>query len=161
MFNLPIKRTKTLKTSYKKPIAIKELETLATSAARSKHPNLPEYALAPRTFRDDTSNHLITCISNYITLQGGFASRINNQGTYRARLDRYTPGTSRKGLADVMGTYKGISLHIEVKIGRDQQSEHQHQIELDVKRSGGYYFIARNFTEFKNWFDNLTLFNHE
>ncbi len=138
---------------YQKPYSVKELEHLANEEARRKHPTCPH--LAPRTFRDDTSNGLTACIVNYIPLKGGFASRINNQGTFRAKLGRFTPSTSCKGLADVMATYKRLSLHIEIKIGQDRQSEYQRQVEAEVKRSGGYYFIARDFAEFKNWFDQL------
>jgi hypothetical protein len=149
-------KAKNREVQYQKSDAVKALERQATDDARLKHPTLPEYALAPRTFRDDTANGLTTCITHYITLCGGFASRINNQGTYRAKLGRYTLSTSRRGLADVMAVYKGFSLHIEVKIKRDVQSQHQRQVELDVNRSGGYYFIARDFTEFKEWFDSLS-----
>jgi hypothetical protein len=155
MLNLPTIESKPSKASYRKPEAVIELEQLATNAARLKHPTLPEHALLPRKYRDDTANFLTNCIVTYVTLNGGFASRINNTGTYRAKLGRYTPGTSRKGLADIMATYKGLSLNIEVKIGTDIQSEHQRQVELDVNRSGGHYFIARNFTDFRNWFDKL------
>jgi hypothetical protein len=151
----PTSIIKRAKSPYRKPEAVKKLEQLATEVARKEHLTLPKYALAPRTFRDDTANSLTTCIVTYITLQGGFASRINNQGTYNNKLRRYIPGTSRKGLADIMATYEGLSLHIEVKIGRDKQSIYQLQIEKDVIRSGGLYYLARNFTEFKTWFDKL------
>ena len=151
---LPHIQHKSPQAKYHKPEAVKELEHLATADARLKHPTLPAYALAPRKFRDNDANSLTTCIVTYITLMGGFASRINNQGTYRAKLGRYTPGTSRKGLADVMATYKGLSLHIEIKIGKDIQSDHQRQIESEVIRSGGFYYLARNFTNFREWFDS-------
>jgi hypothetical protein len=152
--NLDDIRPKLSKPPCRKPNSVKELEQLATSAARLKHPSLPLYALAPRTFRDDTANGLTACITSYISLMGGWASRINSQGTYRAKLGRYTPGTARRGLADIMGTYRATSLHIEVKIGQDRQSEAQKLVESEVTRSGGLYYIARNFSEFKDWFDN-------
>ena len=142
-------------TSYKKPEAVRELEFMANAEARKKHPNIrPEY-LAPRKFRDDSANSLTACIVEYITLKGGFASRINSTGIYRPKLGKYTPGTQKKGIADVLATYKGLSLHIEVKHGRDRQSEAQKRIESEVIRSGGYYYLARNFTDFKEWIDNI------
>lgn len=143
------------KAPFKKPEAIKSLEHKAMESARKKYPSHPEYVFAPRKFRDDTANGLTGCITSYIGLAGGFASRVNNGGVFDSRIRKFRPGTSRKGLADVMATYKGLSLHIKVKIGKDIQSEHQRQVELDVIMSGGYYFIALNYTEFKNWFDNL------
>jgi hypothetical protein len=91
----------------------------------------------------------------YIRLKGGFASRISNQGTFNRRLNKYIPGTSRKGLADVMATFRGLSLHIEVKYGRDVQSEAQKKIESEVLRAGAYYYIAKDFSSFKSWLDNI------
>jgi len=139
--------------NYRKPDSVKELERLANKAAMFKHPTCPH--LAPRKFRDDTSNGLTQCIVQYIVLCGGFATRINNQGTWSKKLNRFIPGTSRRGLADIMATYKGLSLHIEVKIGKDRQSSDQAVIESQVINAGGLYYLAKNFTDFKLWFDNL------
>ena len=152
--NLPttIQRKKS-KAPYRKPEAVKLLEAMADAEARRLHPTMP--FLAPRVYRDDSANGLTNCIVKYITLKGGFASRISNQGTFSRKLNRYIPGTSKKGLADIMATYKGLSLHVEVKYGRDVQNEVQKKIETEVNRSGGLYYIARNFTDFKIWFDSL------
>jgi hypothetical protein len=136
-------------------VAVKELEQLATIAAQKNHPTLPDYALAPRKFRDDTSNGLTKCITEYIRLSGGFASRVNNTGIYNPKLRKYIYSTSRRGLADIIATYKGFPLHIEVKIGKDRQSYYQRQVETEVTNSGGLYYLARNFTEFKEWFDKI------
>lgn len=157
MFTLPEIQKKKPKSAYKKPDSVKELERLANEAARIRYPNHPDYAFAPRKFRDDTANSLTSCIVKYITFKNGFASRISNQGTYNCKLRKYIPSTSRKGLPDIMATYQGKSLHIEVKIGRDKQSEAQIKIESEVTRSGGLYYLARNFTDFKTWFDSLEM----
>lgn len=138
---------------YRKPQAVRELEKLADAEAHSQHPTMPHLAL--RRYRDNTANGLTVCIVKYITLKRGFASRINSTGIFRPQLGKYTSGTQKNGIADIISTYKGKSLHIEVKHGRDVQSEAQKKIELEVTRSGGVYFIARNFTQFKQWFDNL------
>jgi hypothetical protein len=149
-----IKR-KLAKAPYRKSEAVRELERLATDAARLKHPTLPEHALAPRKFRDDSANDLTGCITTYISFKGGFASRVNNGGIFDSRSRKYRPGTSRKGLPDILATYKGQSLFIEVKIGRDKQSIFQKEIQIIQVRAGGHYYIAKNFTDFKFWFDNL------
>ena len=67
----------------------------------------------------------------------------------------YTKGTQKRGMADIMATFRGLSLHIEVKHGRDVQSEAQKRIESEVIRSGGLYYVAHNFTDFKIWFDTI------
>jgi hypothetical protein len=152
---LPETKRKKPKPPYRKPETVKVLERMADEAARKKHPGVPEHVLAPRKYRDDSANALTKCIVDYITLSGGFATRINSTGVFDTRLQRYRPGTTKKGIADIMGTCQGISLHIEVKSGNDRQSEAQKKIQSEVELSGGLYYIARNFTDFKLWFDNV------
>ena len=140
-------------TRYKKSDAVKDLERMADAEARRRHPTMPY--LAPRKFRDDSANSLTTCIVKYIELRGGFASRVSNQGTFSRKLNKYIPSTAKRGLPDIIATYQGLSLHVEVKAGRDRQSEHQKAVEFAVNGAGGRYFVAHNFTEFKQWIDKL------
>ena len=58
-----------------------------------------------------------------------------------------------KGTADISATIKSLSVKIEVKIGNDRQSEEQKQYEQSIKNAGGYYFIAKDFESFYNWYD--------
>jgi len=146
-------KRKTRKPVYKKSEAVRELERLATAEAKAKHPG--NLYIINRTFRDDRANNLTRCVVEYIRLKGGFASRINVQGTFNRQLNKYIPSTSRRGLADIMGTFRGKSLHVEIKVGKDKQSEDQKKVEAEVTRSGGLYFIARDFKSFKQWFDKL------
>lgn len=141
------------KSRYIKPAAVKELEAMATASAKAKHPGNPY--IIDRTFRDDQANDLTRCVVEYIRLRGGFASRISVQGTFNRRLNKYIPSTSRKGLPDVMAVFRGFPLHIEIKIGKDRQSEDQKKVEAEVTRSGGKYFICRDFESFYNWFNQL------
>jgi len=139
---------------YVKPAAIKELEQMATAAAREKHPNIPEYALAPRKFRDDRANELTKCIVEYIKLKKGFATRLNSTGIYRNDIKKFVPNTQRKGMPDVFGLMEGKTLFIEVKIGNDRMSLAQLKVKNEAEANGAYYHIARNFTDFKNWIEN-------
>jgi hypothetical protein len=149
----PEVKNKKPKPAYRKPEAVKELERMADAEARRLHPTCPH--LAPRTFRDDSANNLTKCITAYLGLNGAFVSRVNNTGIYDRRLNRYRPGTSRKGLPDIIATYRGKSLMIEVKYGRDRMSEHQTKIMKEQEQSGGLWFTAHDFTEFKEWFDRI------
>jgi len=144
---------KVKKAPYRKPEAVRELERMANEEARQKHPTCPH--LAPRTFRDDGANNLTKCITTYLRLKGAFVSRLNNGGIYDYRLKKYRPGTNRRGLPDVIATYEGKSIFVEVKHGRDRMSEHQERIRQEQEQSGGLWFTAHNFTEFKIWFDNI------
>lgn len=141
------------KPAYRKPEAVKKLEHMADAEARQLHPTCPH--LAPRTFRDDTANSLTKCIVDYLRLKGAFSSRLNNTGIFDKRLNRYRPGTSRKGLPDIISTYQNKSIFIEVKAGKDRMSEAQEKIRQEQNRSGGLFFVAHNFTEFKQWIDSL------
>jgi len=142
------------KAPYQKPESIKELERLADAAAHKRFPNHPPGVLAPRRYRDDTANELTKAITAYLRLKGAFVSRLNNGGVYDRRLNRYRPGTNRKGLPDILATYQGKSLFIEVKM-RDRMSKDQERIREEQTASGGYWFTAHNLTEFITWFDNL------
>jgi hypothetical protein len=126
---------------------------MADAEARLLHPTCPH--LAPRLYRDDTANGLTACIVKYITLKGGFASRINSTGVYDKRLQKYRSGTQKKGIADIICTLGGKSLMVEVKHRKDTQSEAQKKIQAEQTSSGGVYFVAHNFTEFKLWFDMI------
>ena len=154
MVNLPpIPPRKKPRPAYKKPEAVRELEQLADEQARRDHPSMRPEHLAPRKYRDDTANGLTKCINHYLKLKGAFSSRVNNQGVYRD--GRYTRSTARRGLPDILATYKGKSLFIEIKIGKDAMSQHQKQVQQEQQASGGVYYVARNFTDFKQWFDEL------
>jgi hypothetical protein len=153
MLNLPETKRKQPKQGYRKPEAVKELERMADADARLQHPTCPH--LAPRTFRDDSANGLTACITTYMRLKGAFSSRLNNTGIFDKRLNRYRPGTSRKGLPDVVCTYKSKSIFVEVKAGRDKMSEYQEKVRQEQTASGGLFFVAHDFTSFKDWFDSL------
>lgn len=149
---LPVKKKS--RPAYRKSAAVKELEHMADIDAAAKHPSIAPQHLAPRKFRDDSANSLTQCITSYAKLCGCFASRLNNTGIYRN--GKYTRSTSRRGLPDVLITRNGQSLFIEVKTGRDRMSKYQEAVRDDQQKSGGLYFVAHDFSSFKQWFDNLT-----
>jgi hypothetical protein len=140
---------------YKKSKSIAELERLANKAAQEKYPDTPPQYLAPRRYRDDSANALTKCIVDYIRFQGGFAARINTQGQYDPRLKKWRHSGQRKGMPDIQATVNGYSLHVEVKINHDRLSDDQLKIKQEIEASGGFYFVAQNFTEFKAWFDYI------
>jgi hypothetical protein len=164
--------TKQRKKPYKKSEAVKHLEQLANKAAQKKYPNTPPEWLAPRRYRDDTSNGLTKCIVDFLRLQGWQAERINNMGRpvdgTKTFVDvvgnvrsvgqvTWIPGTGTKGTADISATIAGQSIKIEVKMGRDRQSDEQMQYQWTVEQAGGTYVIARSFEGFLVWYEK---FNH-
>lgn len=146
----PTKERKPRKPRYNKPEAVKRLEAVTGD----KH-------------RDDTANGLTRCVVAYIKYKGGQAERINTTGIPQDTRRQYTDvlghtrtigsvqwrkGGGTVGSADVSATIKGRSVKIEIKIGRDRQSEAQKRYQRSVEQAGGVYYIARNFTDFVYWY---------
>lgn len=121
----------------------------------------PEYI--PRTkFEDRTANGLTRCIIRFIELHGGQAERISNTGRYldstkvvtdslghkkTIGTGKYIKGTGTNGTADISAIIKGHSYKIEVKIGKDRQSEAQRKYQEATERAGGTYLIATSFEQ--------------
>lgn len=148
--------------------AIKILENMAFEAKLKKYGDQPY--LVRRKYSDKNANELTKSIIAFIKLKGGQAERINTTGRMIDNRKTYTdpvgfrrqissmqwiPSTSTKGSADISATIVGRSLKIEVKHGRDRQSEAQRRYQADIERSGGIYFIARTFDEFYKWYNEI------
>ena len=166
-FNAPAVPKKPKKTPYRKPEAVKQLEALADQEQQHKHPNFPPKYLAKSKYRDDTANGLTRCIVDYIRLQGGQAERINTTGIPQDTRQQVTDilgrtrtigsvtwrtGGGTAGSADISATIQGRSVKIEIKIGKDRQSEAQRQYQAAIEAAGGLYYIAKTFTEFVGWY---------
>jgi len=134
------------KPPYRKPESIKELEKQYFEYERSKRPDFP-YPVKTQ-FRDDTTNTLTKSIKAWFTLNGGHMARINTTGIYDTKLRRYRFSGSTKGTADLVGTYRGRSVSVEVKYGRDTQSEAQKKYQQQAEAAGGIYIIASTFDNF-------------
>ena len=148
-------------------MTLKDLWNMKRQEQINKYPNFPPDYIVPKKYSDKKANGLTKCIVDFIRLSGGYADRINNMGVYRKGkgiIDRghsviidnggFTRSGSRKGIADIMGSYKGKMLAIEVKIGKDRLSEHQKQIQQEVIASGGIYIVARSWEQFYNDWSN-------
>lgn len=146
----PNTERKPRKKPHNKPEAIKRLEQVTGN----KH-------------RDDTANGLTRCIVDYLRYKGWQAERINTTGipidTRKQATDimghnrtigslTWRPSGNTKGSADISATIKGRSVKIEVKIGKDRQSEAQRQYQAAIEQAGGLYYIARDFTTFVAWY---------
>ena len=160
-------KEKQRKKPYIKPQAVKELERLADIENQRRHPNTPVKYLAKCKYRDDTANALTKCVIDFIRLNGGQAERINTTGivqdtrrtvtdvlghTYTIGGIRWRPGGSTVGSADISAIIRGRSVKIEIKIGRDHQSEAQKDYHRNIEAAGGVYYIARDFTTFMCWY---------
>jgi hypothetical protein len=148
------------------------LKALELEAMKRKYPNTNESYLGLSKWNDNSANALTQCVIAYITYMGGQAERISSQGQYRegAKIQvgtgeiahtrqlpgKWTPGQSTKGTADISSTIRGRSVKIEVKYGKDVQSQVQKDYQASIERAGGVYIIVRTFDEFVVWYEQFT-----
>jgi hypothetical protein len=146
-------------------MTLKELSLLKQSIDAKKYPNMPLDYIPLFKYTDKTANGLTRCIIDYLILHGYQAERISTTGRMVDNTKNYTnvlgitkqlgskkwiKGSGTKGSADISATIKGKSVKIEVKIGKDRQSEHQKAYQQSIENSGGLYLIATSFEQFIN-----------
>jgi hypothetical protein len=146
-----------------------KLKALEREQLRMKYPSMRDELIPLTDWKDNSANNLTKCIIFFIKAMDGQAERISNQGQYRAGKSieiasgmkqlpgKWTPGTGTKGTADISATIRGRSVKIEVKYGKDRQSDAQKQYQADVERAGGTYYIARDFDSFVLWYEKFSL----
>ncbi len=139
----------------------------------------PEYSkryLMEYDKKDNNSNGLTRCICDFLKYKGHHANRINTMGIPRVgkklinphtgvvkQSVTFTPTSTQKGTADIKALIKlpnmayAISVDIEVKFGKDRQSEAQKKYEEQITNAGGVYIIVRDFEDFYNWYQKIIL----
>jgi hypothetical protein len=138
--------------------AFTELRRIWMADQCRRFPSIPatEGHHAVPKFTDKTANGLTRCVLTWIRLHGGQAERINTMGRQiktKSGRQVYIKTTGSKGSADISAVIAGRAVKIEVKIGRDRQSNKQKQYADAVTNAGGVYYIARNFPDFVEWYN--------
>jgi hypothetical protein len=146
------------------------LKHLKQQAMLESYPNVPKYALSAPKYEDKTANGLTKCIIEFLQLSNHQAERINTMGRPIDNRKQVTDvigrtktigsmtwgkSTATKGSADISATIQGMSVKIEVKIGADRQSEDQKVYQANIEKSGGKYWIAKNFDDFIKKYDDF------
>jgi hypothetical protein len=146
------------------------LKQLKQEAMLESYPNVPKYALSAPKYEDKTANGLTKCIIEFLQLSNHQAERINTMGRPIDNRKQVTDvigrtktigsmtwgkSTATKGSADISATIQGRSVKIEVKIGKDRQSEDQKVYQNNIEKSGGQYWIAKNFDDFIKKYDDF------
>jgi hypothetical protein len=146
---------------------------LYLAESRRKYPNLPDHVRSVKMPSDTTANGLTRLIIDWVNMSGYHAERINTMGRVIDKRKNvtdvvgrqktigsmtYIPTSGQRGSADISCTLAGgKSVKIEIKIGKDRQSEHQKVYQQQIERSGGIYIIVRSMEDFLNYWDNLTI----
>jgi hypothetical protein len=159
----------------KKNLAISKLIELKKIYHREKYPNLPEHCMPEVKYSDNSANNLTKCIIHYLELLGHSAERINVQGRRVDKTEivenilgnkkqigsvKWQKSTGKVGRADIHAKIKhnkykfAIPIEIEVKYGKDRQSEKQKNFQLEMENIGTPYFIAKTFEEFYHWYND-------
>lgn len=110
--------------------------------------------MKPKTYDPKTANGLTKMICDWIKYNGGQAERISTTGRYIVAQKKWIKGSGTKGSADISATIQGKSVKIEVKIGKDRQSDDQKRYQEMIERAGGIYYIAKDFDSFYEWYNN-------
>lgn len=144
-----------------------ELIRLKLASLIEAHPNFPVQDIPKPNYTDKTANGLTKMIIDWLNLNGHQAERISTTGRYinnskvvkdvmgglrQVGTGKYIKGSGTKGSADISCTIDGRSVKVEVKIGRDKQSDHQKDYQAAIERAGGIYYIAKDFDSFYKWY---------
>lgn len=152
---------------------LKDLSEMDWQERCSKTRMQPNYV--PRNkFTDSTANGLTKCVTRFLQLKGWQAERISNTGRYidnskivenvmghkmKIGSGKYINGTGTNGTADISATVMGRSIKLEVKIGKDRQSDAQKVYAENVRKAGGIYEIITDYNQFLMWYHSFTTNN--
>jgi hypothetical protein len=109
--------------------------------------------MKPKAYDPKKANGLTKMICDWINYNGGQAERISTTGRYIVAQRKWIKGSGTKGSADISATINGKSIKIEVKIGKDRQSDNQKRYQEMIERAGGIYYIAKDFDSFYEWYN--------
>jgi hypothetical protein len=154
---------------------LKQLKEMALADSWERHPNYPDYARCTRNYTEKSANGLTLCILDFLRFSGQQAERISVTGRYidqskvvtdtlgfakKIGSGTWIPGSMQPGSADISATIKnksgvGVSVKIEVKIGKDKMSPAQERYRDQVVNAGGEYWLCHNLDEFISFYNKL------
>jgi hypothetical protein len=153
---------------------IQYLKELYLQENRQKFPSLPEYARTVPRYKDNDANGLTRCIIDFLKFKNHQAERVSVTGRYLANSriftdvtgrmrrigsDRWIKSSMQPGTAVLSCIILGRAVKIEIKIGRDRQSEAQKCYQEQVECAGGIYLIIRTFVEFYQWYNKYIYYD--
>ena len=147
---------------------IQKLNEMIRQDLFDRYPMTPQGALENLgKISVNSANTLTKAIIKFIKLKGYHAANIKVTGrlvdqriTYTDILGnkrqigtcKYIKSSMEVGTADISATIKGLTVMIEVKWGRDRQSEAQKFFQAKIEKAGGIYLIIHKFEEFYDWY---------
>lgn len=139
------------------------LKDLQLKHKMQKYPNMRPEMIALTHWNDNSANELTKSVIAFLQFNGCQAERINTMGVYRKKYrtdgvaigGQWTKGTGTPGSADISATIKGRSVKIEVKYGKDRQSQAQKDYQAAIEEAGGTYIIVKTFADMLKFYDEF------
>ena len=105
------------------------------------------------------ANVLTTAIISYLTMKGHKAYRVNNGAVYDPTRKSFRKNPNKlNGIPDIGGYlkkhYRGLSLFVEVKYGKDKLSPEQIEFLKEATESGCIAIVAQDIDSFIEEFEN-------
>lgn len=96
------------------------------------------------------TNPLTNAIIDFFNFKGHKATRINTTGVFDPTRKAFRTGhRSAIGCGDIIICLKGgLYCEIEIKTGKDKQSENQLLRQKDIERAEGRYFVVKDIDNF-------------
>lgn len=138
--------------------SLKDLADMQDAENKKKYPTMPDYARVKSKFSESNANNLTAAIMKFLTSSGHHVSRVNTMGV--VRNGKYTKGGGTIGASDlsvIMKSFSGkiVAWELEVKHGKDVQSDVQKEYESSVVKAGGIYSIVKTYDEFQIQYQKL------
>lgn len=146
-------------------MTLRDLTEELHKAKQKAYPNMPAHALVKDKLTDKTANGLTQCILKFFELKGIKAWRQQSGGRYlREKSETNVMGgrvitqkgkfipqgkSGGKGAGDISVVLPGGKFgSLEIKVGKDRQSEVQKEFQLELEESGAIYLIIRDWDGF-------------
>src|SRR6267154_3668958 len=131
----------------------------------TKYGHVPAHCRANHQFKENSANELTKSVLAWLEFKGIHAFRQSSEGRYLAPKTvknvigrtvtlgqgKYIPRSKgAKGSADITATLPplGRRCEIEIKYGKDRQSDVQKEFQKEVESMGGIYIIVRTWDGF-------------
>lgn len=141
------------------------LKELSIAITAKEQENIPVHCRSYKRLSDSSANELTKSILAWFKYQRMigmkcFAERQGVEGRYRPGKEvtdvlghrkqmkgMYLPANN-KGAADIKAMISGKAIEIEVKHGKDRQSDDQKKYQERVEAGGGIYLIVKTWDDF-------------
>lgn len=152
------------------PQTRKRITDALRAAHAAKYPLVPEKYFPAFKVQGNSANALTQAVINFLKAEGHQAERISSSGRYIEDKKQYTDvlgntriigsgkwikGNTTAGTADISATVQGVAVKIEIKHGKDRQSDVQKVYQANIEQAGGYYIIVRDLDNFLIQYDKI------